>query len=355
MRLFHSIWSLPQHSNRWNIPFEKRRYCDVLCAALSVVFAKGNGCKIVLHADNEGVENYGWLPYDEIHATLEGFNYNPIFWAAGKILAHEAEPLGSIQIDTDVFIRWSSIVDTLNQLKNHDLIIQHFCLEKDIVYYLKHNTLIWHKLLEANVNQEVPFFQFQDKRIAASCGLVGFNNQMLKDLFIDTYKKLYHLLKDNTDFFDEVRDKSICLDLLLEEYNLGYCTKILNNSVLTVLPNGWENKLDDVPDIGYTHLVFKKKYKIDVIQQCEQLLQELAPEIWTEFTERFGSLRQYIDVEPETTKKDEKIDIGQVNQFIFDGRNSGKITETDNHNSNYSIPLSMLNNNDFLFLADINI
>ena len=349
MRLFHSIWSLPQHSNRWNIPLEKRRYCEVLCAALSVTFAKINSCEIVLHADNEGIENYGWLPYDEIHTTLEGFNYNPIFWAAGKIMAHEAEPLGSIQIDTDVFIRWPATVDTLNRLQNNDLIIQHSYLKKEVDHSSKHNALIWEKLLKENVKEKVPFFELEDGYVGANCGLVGFNSQQLKDLFIDTYKKLYQLLKDNTDFFDEVRDKSICLDLFLEEYNLGYCAKTLNSSILTVLPTGWESKIDEIPDIGYTHLLFKNKYKIDVIQQCEMLLQELAPKIWVEFTKRFGSLRQYIDIESETTKNDEKTDIFELdNQFIFGGR-SNEIIEP-NYNSNNFMPLSMVNhNNDFLF------
>ena len=346
MRLFHSIWSLPQHSNRWNIPLEKRRYCEALCAALSVTFAKINGCEIVLHTDNEGAENYGWLPYDEIHTTLEGFDYNPIFWAAGKVMAHEAEPLGSIQIDTDVFIRQPLVIGTLNRLQNNDLIIQHIYLKEAVAHSSKHNALIWKKLLEKGAKQEAPFFQLEDGNIAVNCGLVGFNNQKLKDLFIGTYKKLYNLLKDNADFFDEVRDKSICLDVFVEEYNLGYCAKTLNSSVLTVLPTGWENRINEVPDIGYTHLLFKNKYKTDVIQQCEMLLQELAPELWVEFTKRVGNLRQHIDIESKTTKNDMKINIfGLDNQFIFGGRNNEIIEQNYN-----SMPLSMMNhNNDFLF------
>jgi hypothetical protein len=103
LRLCHSYWTAPSERQRWGI--ENQIVSNVCLAAVSVAFAKKIGATIALHTDLNGKEFLGWLPYNELHLSLEQHNFHSAFWASGKILAQEREPLGSIHIDLDVFIK----------------------------------------------------------------------------------------------------------------------------------------------------------------------------------------------------------------------------------------------------------
>lgn len=112
MRLCHSFSTRPLGVEAYNTAALRRLIGNVWYFALSVAYAKRSGAYIVLHTDSFGKAMLGHLPYDEIHLTLDDMpaDISPRFWAAGKIFAQEAEPIGSLHIDGDVFIKRADLL-----------------------------------------------------------------------------------------------------------------------------------------------------------------------------------------------------------------------------------------------------
>lgn len=90
--------------NTW---FPKDRLSNALWLnALSLIYAKRIGEKVVLHTDDLGAEYFEVLPYDEVLLSLGSIDsLNTRWWAMGKLKALELEPPSSIHIDGDVFLR----------------------------------------------------------------------------------------------------------------------------------------------------------------------------------------------------------------------------------------------------------
>jgi hypothetical protein len=111
----------------------------VIVDAAQLVVHEKIDVKKILHTDSLGKELLGFLPYDEIHLTLNvlnDLNIHERVWAAGKIWAQEAEPIGSLHIDGDVFIKTEKLRDLIFNSKK-DLVTQNIEYSKDSDYFEK--------------------------------------------------------------------------------------------------------------------------------------------------------------------------------------------------------------------------
>lgn len=134
-RYAHVLWSKPLLEGRWNIPHQTD-YTRIH-ALLSLALLRAHGQQVVLYTDDAGTEVLGDLPYDIIYNILDSTPVDTNFWAAGKIISLDNEPLDSCLIDTDMFVFDGAIIDAINRgtvLCSHrertlkyDDIIEDFC------------------------------------------------------------------------------------------------------------------------------------------------------------------------------------------------------------------------------------
>lgn len=279
LRLFHSQWSAPQNCDRWGFDRETRNYVDLLCAAISVECARQNGCYITLHTDNVGKKRYGWLPYDEVHTSLQAHKYDPVFWASGKIIAQQYEPIGAIQIDTDVFVKTPRTVAMLAELAKNDLIVQHV----EWNYQTSYNRDTWNTFINILGSLQIyglPKFELNPCH-GYCCGIVGFNSQELKDLYVYGYKLIYETIV-NQPRFQELK-KDLCCDLIAEQGWLYSAAQAMGAQVKMVLQN---NDRFDADCNDYVHVINTAKYEPNVIAKCERFLQYINPTLFYQVLER---------------------------------------------------------------------
>ena len=140
MRFVHSLWPSPSLNERWGFDAKTAIITNIWYYSLSVAYLKKLGQKIVLHTDNFGQECLNHIPYDEIYLTIENEvpkDICPIMWACSKFYALKNEPLESIHIDGDVFIKSQKCLDMINA-GSFDL----FCQGKKILISGKNKYLI---------------------------------------------------------------------------------------------------------------------------------------------------------------------------------------------------------------------
>ena len=279
LRLFHSQWTAPQNSDRWGFDKKTRNYVDLLCTAISVECAKQNGCYITLHTDNAGNKRYGWLPYDEVHTTLQAHQYDTSFWASGKIISQQYEPLGAIHIDTDVFVKTPRTVAMLSELAKNDLIVQHV----EWNYQTNYNRYTWQtfvNILESIDVPGLPEFQLNPCH-GYCCGVVGFNSQYLKELYVYGYKLIYETIANQPLF--QLLKNDFCPDLMAEQGWLYSAAQAVGAKVKMVLQN---NDKYDADSTDFVHIINTAKYEPDVIVKLEQFLQYINPELFSQVLER---------------------------------------------------------------------
>jgi hypothetical protein len=248
--------------------------------SLSAVFARLTGAEIVLHTDREGKKLLDCAPYDRVYLTLENHGYDSEFWASGKIIAQEAEPLGSVHIDGDVFIKSKHTVNT-----------ERFC-RSDLIVQSRETAGGWYESavdgVRAVLAQRDPdlFRVFDPGRWDAyNCGVVGFNNQKLKDAYIAGYKRLYELL-----MIDKPFRNSWCPDLAVEQAWLHRIASQHESRVYCLLRK--DNNNEDAKRIGFTHLIGKAKYDEGIVGRVKSVLKQLAPGVYEACAGREKSLEE---------------------------------------------------------------
>ncbi|MCL1942240.1 MAG: hypothetical protein FWF54_01630 [Candidatus Azobacteroides sp.] len=269
-RFCHSVWTKPMSGLRWYIEDQLKN--NLWLFALSVAYVKKSGHKIVLHTDSFGKEIYGQLPYDEIYLTLDHLDVHERFWAAGKIYAQEAEPIGSVHIDGDVFLKKQAVYDIIGD-RDVDLIVQMIegndtpsslgsCYEDNMRLILP--------ALNKNIPPEFNILQ----NTAYNCGLIKFNNPELKKRYIEGYKTMIALCSKNQSFVKRlIADNNLCPDIVMEQWWLKSVVEYYGYKIKTVLP-----EREKAETIGYTHLIGKNKY--DLIPVVKERLSEISPDLY---------------------------------------------------------------------------
>lgn len=273
MRFCHSLSTRPLGIQLYHANTLHRLIGNVCYYSLSLAYLKRLNQEVVLYTDTLGAALLGHLPYDEIHIILDDIpdELSPRFWAAGKIYAIEQEPLGSVHIDGDVFIKKQSLVDSIEKF-DWDLIVQNY-----------ENV----ECCGAGYYNEFPYFE-NDKDFckqfgidptkygAYNCGMLGFRNQKLKDDFINSYKNiaLNHSKLNYNSLFDANHRTP---DLVTEQTSIYQLSKDYNVKTLLNPKEGDELK-NLCNSLGYQHVITMAKY--ECLDKCMQILKQISPEIY---------------------------------------------------------------------------
>ena len=265
MRFVHSFGTRPMGINMGDENGLKRILGNICYYALSVSYLKMFGQKIVLHTDSLGESLMSHIPYDEIILTSDEIpeNISPRFWAFSKMWALEQEPLDSIHIDGDVFIKKESLINDLLE-SNYDLLAQSF---EDTVKYQKLAHICWKDPIyceSKGLNV--------DEYGAYNTGIMGFGNQELKDKFLSGYKDL--VLHYSDKFGDELLQlSSHCPDIIFEQKYIYQLSKNYNVKLLldsSKLPTEFRTQSNE---IGYQHVFSNVKF--NQIDKCLYVLKNI--------------------------------------------------------------------------------
>lgn len=262
MALVHSLWTAPMLAKQRGETTAKQIESTIWCFASSVAYAKRNGECINLYADEHGCELLSFLPYDNIYLLDIPKEFPVEFWAAGKFFALANMELGDIHIDGDVFLKNPELMDIIHDgLAQSDLIVQSVENEwtYDNEYYVNCLNVIRDNniILPNNPDYYSP---------AWNCGLVGFNNQELKDKYIIHYfESVYSIVSCPTAYNQIKTSRDTWMDLLLEQQHLYYLSK--DYRVYNLLGKGKE-AYQKSKEIGYQHLLGTDKWEqLDKIQK----------------------------------------------------------------------------------------
>ena len=261
LRIFHTLWTKPLK--------EERTPVTLLCYAISFHYAKQMGAEVVLHADTLGAEMLSFIPYDEVIIDLDNIpNRITRFWAYGKLYATKREPLGSVHIDGDVFLKNPSLAEYFSA--NHDLLTQ--SEEGD-----DWRTDYTYELSQAAIGlEELPNGMNLFYPKSYNCGVVQINNAELKKKYLDTYFRTVELsLADSTyddrstKIIERFGDKgSIIPDIITEQQFLHEIAQEYTTDTILI-----GNIRTDAISKGYTHLCTAVKYEMQ--QDLERMLGEL--------------------------------------------------------------------------------
>ena len=268
LRIVHSFWTYPMIKTiRWNESEQLQNNLWIL--ALSVIYAKSHkNVQLILYTDDIGYNLLKDLPYDEIYTTLNDIKiepYSEVFWAQGKFYAMQNEPLCSIHTDFDVFLKTDKCINSLLEINNYDLIVQDIEFANGSAYDNQKINL----MSKCNINTISEY--------AYNCGVIGFNNQELKNKYFNNYfqnkEKILQALSDK-------KLKPACYDLNIEQEYLYKISKDYNVKTLLGIKN-W-NKYEEYNqkaiDLGYQHLIGKSKYIH--INKVKQLVNYYNPNIF---------------------------------------------------------------------------
>jgi hypothetical protein len=253
MRFVHSLYTRPIFTERNNIEPMHNILCTIWNYAVSVSCLKKLGQEIVLYTDDLGYKMLNFLPYDEIHLTLNEIPHEyDMMWACGKFYAMQNEPLSSIHIDGDVFIFNEHCLDKFQSFQNggSDLLVQDIEPNPSYVYdiYLKNFISIPEDLLLLNKN--IP-------NNSCNVGVICFNNQSLKDEYYSLYFSILEKVHNSNirDYYNN--NKKLILDLIPEQYFLW---KICENKykIQTLIDFHYRNESHQTE--GYHHNIGRDKF-----------------------------------------------------------------------------------------------
>jgi hypothetical protein len=286
MRFVHSLWSEPSLDDRWGIDGKEAIITNMWYYALSVAYLKRLGQEVVLHTDNFGKLCLDHVPYDHIYLTLEEQipkGICPVMWACGKFYALREEPLGSVHIDGDVFIKSKECLDIINT-NDYDLFCQE--IEYDAISGSPDTIDLYEKTNEIISHLKYPEEIARTGYRAYNTGVLCFNNKKLKERFLEVYFDINKQVINDTSIIDKWEvDKEIIIDLATEQrfiYDLsnGYNVKCLINYYKDVLHT-------TAKDIGFQHVLSKNKYFC--LEKCKAALKYINEELYhlTEEKERY--------------------------------------------------------------------
>lgn len=237
MRLVHSFAS--QKCSEENF---KMHMCYFI---LSCLYAKNSGFEIVLYCDKKTEDFLKIAPYDEIHPILEGIEWpaNGRIYAWSKFFAMANEPLGSIHIDGDVFLKDPKLLEKLN-FDNYDCIVQ--SLETPFVYGADSRNC-WEECRKCFDSCEYPIWAKRLCNEMYNCGIVGINNQELKDEYFKTYWLMLERYNKTGIDIDSVPD------IIIEQQFLKDLTDYKRYKVKKLLRT-YEFQQDAI-NLGYQHLI----------------------------------------------------------------------------------------------------
>lgn len=272
----HSFWSKPAFEDI------KKLSTIAYLYALSATYLKKLGCSINLYTDKLGKELLSGIPYDNI-TIIDDIDISPLCFASVKYVALKKEPLGTIHIDGDVFIKSKKCVDRIFN-HNCDCIVQ--SLEdtswmRD--YYNIFGTFLSENLLSNNSRLELKGFDF-------NTGVIGFFNENLKNEYINNYFNLVNSFS-KSELLTVINklNRIITPDLVFEQgliYNIAQNYKV--KCVLPIDSYNPELRNEFSKEIGYAHLLSDTKYRLT--DSIKARLQEKDINLYNTITNNINNL-----------------------------------------------------------------
>jgi len=272
-RIYQAFWTKPMT--------ERRLKFNVYIAALSLRYAQKSGYYVVMYTDTLGYSYLKDLGYDEINTYLDEIpeDVSPSqFFAYPKFFAGLKEPIGSLHIDYDVFLK-QPCVDKFFEDKSIDIILQ--CREKYVQEFKLY--VFGRKKIKTH---DYPQTFHVDHMYSSNVGIIGFNNQELKDTYYSWYFDYINFYKDKLEYLQGVSS-----EMFAEQVNIDYLIKHSNyNPFYLLIDDDMTNhtQLDQYADeIGYQHLQGIGKYKDEQFWHLRRALSMRFPDTLKQLNEMF--------------------------------------------------------------------
>lgn len=267
MNLTTSLWTNPMEQGRWNLEKESQLKNTLMMCGLCVTYAKNNGAHITMHCDSSAAKHLENFGYDDIVVDLDNLEIkkssSTVMWAAGKFVALDSEPLGTIHIDNDVYLKSEKCIQNM-EFSGYDFIIQN-------IENCSYDELEIFKNLIPTVDMDV--------KHACCVGIVGFNNRKLRD----DYVSHYNYYKDNLEI-DKNGNNHLNADLILEQVYLynrmikdGYTCKMLIGDIRKNTLNQIQQKSYEMK---FEHMLGPAKYTPFILKRSYKELKEINPKIY---------------------------------------------------------------------------
>lgn len=273
MALVHSLWMKPMLNNSRGVSLKKHLKTTIWCYASSVAFAYKYNRPIVLYADEIGRRLLSYLPYEHIYNLDIPEDTTTDLWAAGKFYALRQMQLGDVHIDGDVFLKSVRVHDAIRSLiESNDLIVQSMEDSWDVLS-------TWYKASRDIVDQyHIPLAKrcTSEYSYAWNCGVVGINNEQLKQEYLEAYFQVLDYIRNRPDIINTIHGTPDCtMDLLFEQQHLYELSK--GYKVGNLLGAG-KVAYDNAQQLGYQHILGSSKW--DCLRQIKKQLKSVNPEIY---------------------------------------------------------------------------
>ena len=236
--------------------------------ALSCIYAKQNDFVMVLHCDKKTEDILKLAPYDEIITDIPPYAPSTEnMYAQAKFIAMKHELLGSIHIDGDVFLKGKELPELL-KFDDYDCIVQNVEYPENGWGYL------WEESSEMFRFCPYPDWAKRKCESMYNCGIVGFNNQELKNIYFDTYWKMVNRYANNPIAVNGVPD------IIIEQQFLKDLTDSKNYSVKTLLDF---YHLEKAKEIGFQHSIGGSKDKN--LDKVKSLIKEYDENLYNELVD----------------------------------------------------------------------
>lgn len=295
MNIIQSCWTAPMTTTgqeRWNI--NKQVEKNLWLYGYSVYYLKMLGQNVDLYTDSYGGTVFNCLPYKNIYTTLDELNgkVNERFWSAGKIKALEQAPLGSIHIDGDVFLKKHDVIQSLN-MTGYDCIVQ--MAERMSIFMKSYSQTL--PMFKDAIGDSISGFTYNLTE-AVNCGVLGFNNQKMKDDFINGYFQILDICQNNQDFTSLLKydlEKKIEPNVVAEQYYLKslaevgkYKVKHLINLTSDNFNDDWVTMNEQAEELGFAHAWGSSKYAI--IPAIKEILKQRNPSLYNAIKDKVAEI-----------------------------------------------------------------
>ncbi len=258
-RIIYSLSAFPLSNNRW---FQGNKLKETIyMTALSVLYSHLWYDDIELYVDETAYKYLYMLP---CKVTLIHIEKQKELWMKSKIHAIEQQNIPFVHLDTDVFITKKIDFNFKNCLLERREGAYKFHYKKQVAFFSKHTNHLehWHK----------------DLGYSFSCGILGFNDMVLKNEFIDAYYALEDIYIRNRNSFQPLKESGYEPCIVIEQYNLASLLNSKNiRPNLLIKGTTLEKQSETAKSLGYNHLYGVSKYRKNITKEIEYQLYKIFP------------------------------------------------------------------------------
>lgn len=264
----HSFWTKPLLNNKFT-DLRSALAINLVEYALSVEYIHKHGYKIVLYTDSIGAEIFAPIPYDNVIILENTITDNYHFAASFKFMALQNMSLEQILIDGDIFLHKPQVYKQIEK-DNGDMLVSMFEPKVYIAHDRERTIKMLGILKQFNFEEPYETPEWKDCDGWYNTSLMKFNNEELKEEYIEQYKYYIDIVKD-VDF------QEIWPDIVLEQRHLTQLCRADKYRIHVVVKDFPSEKCNnEAIKIGFIHLGSAKQA---TQTQNVQILQTFNPEL----------------------------------------------------------------------------